>query len=164
MKLNTKDYEIKLNEIRNFIEKSVVDIEDGKRLKLDLSLLNELLFATYKDGIKFIVWSGPFLRKIDLSEVNFDNVYWEYDRSNRTTDLSYTNARIDFSKAYGTSIINCNFSHMDLTESNINVIQEISNSDFSYTKGIDSLFKLLNHKCKICDSNFEGTNLSMFRT
>ena len=35
-----------------------------------------MLYASDKEGtlIKVPIWTGPFLRKIDLSEVSFDNV------------------------------------------------------------------------------------------
>lgn len=76
---------------------------------------------------KFVVWSGEFLKKIDLSEVSFEDVVWEvrdgfvsctYDENGKIIwateyykqfgvdriTLSGTNAIIDFHKSYAYKI------------------------------------------------------------
>ncbi len=70
-------------ELREKIIRLVNAVPNGQRLHLDKQLLEDLLFETVtldeKQGIivKLPVWSGEFLRKIDLSEVDFTNVSWD---------------------------------------------------------------------------------------
>ncbi len=118
MRLNRKEK----NEFRNRVEEAVNsnwnEIPDAS-IKIDTSLLEELIFQTehiWYGGkqvtIKFPIWTGPFLRKFDLTSVSFDDVLWnkkafqticnvslEIDE-NQDCDLSYTNAKIDFRKAF----------------------------------------------------------------
>ena len=67
---------------RERIEVMLRKVPEGQRIKLDKDLLEDLLFVKKtvneeKDiMVKLPVWSGKFLRKIDLSEVSFDNVSW----------------------------------------------------------------------------------------
>lgn len=127
MKLN-KEGKLKL---RESIKQQLENVPEGQRIHLDKKLLEELLFDTYNeefemgcalDGkkvpVKYLVWSGPFLSKLDLSEVSFDDVLWEvrdfepetyfvqgttnhYAESGvEAIDLSNTNAKIDFSKSF----------------------------------------------------------------
>lgn len=121
-------------ELRKKYEKELSKLEPGERIHIDKNLLESLLFETKElyyryngepDKIKFLVWSGPFLSKIDLSEISFDNVEWDikYDEYNyrelkvltkkqkdhnigvyklnniHSIDLSNTNAKIDFNKS-----------------------------------------------------------------
>lgn len=78
MKLNTKSK----NELRDFIEEKIIDFPEEQKLQLDKKILEDLLFETItidkEKGIilKLPVWSGNFLKKIDLSKVDFTNVSW----------------------------------------------------------------------------------------
>lgn len=78
MKLNKKGRD----ELRSMVEKELKNIPDGERIQLDKSLLDTLLFETiiYKRNpnkiVKLPVWSGDFLKKIDLSQVSFKDVSW----------------------------------------------------------------------------------------
>ena len=69
MKLNTKSK----NELRDFIEEKIIDFPEEQKLQLDKKILEDLLFETItidkEKGIilKLPVWSGNFLKKIDLS-------------------------------------------------------------------------------------------------
>ena len=78
MKLSTKSKD----ELRNLIEESVTNIPEDLKLQLDSKILEDLLFETItidkEKGIilKLPVWSGNFLKKIDLSQVDFTNVSW----------------------------------------------------------------------------------------
>lgn len=78
MKLNKKGRE----ELRKLVEMELKDIPDGTKIKLDKKMLNILLFDTIsykcnsKKIVKLPVWSGEFLRKLDLSQVSFKNVSW----------------------------------------------------------------------------------------
>ena len=78
MELNKNDK----NELRVKIEELLKKVPDGQRVKLDKSLLESLLFETVmvnknsNEILKLPIWSGNFLKKLDLSEINFDNVSW----------------------------------------------------------------------------------------
>lgn len=83
------------NNLRKTLEKKLENVPEGKRMKLPKELVEELLFETNISFIddevlrnkgvdidkfkkaKFPVWTGDFLRKLDLSEVSFDNVTWD---------------------------------------------------------------------------------------
>ncbi len=77
---------MKKDEIHILREKIVhyLDIYNGpERVKLPIELLETLLFETVEVSIagkvyrvKIPVWSGMFLSKVDLSEVDFANVLW----------------------------------------------------------------------------------------
>lgn len=129
MKLNEQSK----NELRKEIEEAVKRVPEGQRIHLDKELLDDLLFDTLtvnkELGIiaKLPVWSGKFLRKIDLSEISFENVSWQalgqfadmfiipgivIDKNfriqiekiqnldnNYVVDYSYTNANIDLTKS-----------------------------------------------------------------
>lgn len=118
------------------------EIEKGYNqcISIENELLEKLIFDTRIDKktgdiIKYPVWTGEFLDKIDLSEVDFSNVCWDardeaYDESGHYIDLSSTNAKIDFNTSYGKIIRNCNFCEcQDLL--NIDTMEQIYNSDFS---------------------------------
>ena len=125
MKLNKQGKE----ELRAKVLEQLASVPDGQRIHLEKEVLEELLFDTYaeqlnytwgnlegqKAQVKYLVWTGKFLRKIDLSEVSFDDVLWDLDyvpagyfmygtpyryEGIREIDLSNTNARIDFSKSF----------------------------------------------------------------
>lgn len=78
MKLNEKSK----NEIREEIVRQLKNVPEGRRVHLDKELLESLLFqsVTYNkeknEKLKLPVWFGDFLRKIDLSEVSFEDVSW----------------------------------------------------------------------------------------
>ena len=91
MKLNVESK----NKLRTKIVEELKGVPADKKIKLDKDLLESLLF----DEIEFTrtidckivslkaripIWSGEFLRHIDLSEVDFSNVAWSilgYDAS-----------------------------------------------------------------------------------
>lgn len=78
MNLSKKDKQ----ELRKSVEVLLNASPDNKKIQLSNETLNELLFDTYivnkEKGIKvkLPVWSGDFLRKLDLSRVSFENVSW----------------------------------------------------------------------------------------
>lgn len=78
MKLNKKGRD----ELREMVEKELSNIPDGERVLLDKKTLDMLLFETilYKKNpkkiVKLPVWSGAFLKKLDLSQVSFRDVSW----------------------------------------------------------------------------------------
>lgn len=76
-----KQWDIARDKVKNIIENN--DIKG--RIKIDRDVLEKLLFDVYTFKVKgekelstFVIpaWSGPFLQKIDLSEVDFRRVYF----------------------------------------------------------------------------------------
>lgn len=172
MKLNKQGKD----ELRAKVVEQLANIPDGQRIHLDKEILEELLFDTYEEQcryfngkklvgqkvkVKYLVWTGEFLKKIDLSEVSFDNVLWNLDyflsylfvdqTSNRyeginEINLSNTNARIDFYQSFEgkyfedsfdrkISINRCNFTNVDLSNNTLGNVCScfLSGSDFSNT-------------------------------
>lgn len=78
MKLSKKDKD----ELRKSVEVLLKASPDNKKIQLSNETLEQLLFDTYvvnkEKGIKvkLPVWSGDFLRKLDLSRVSFEDVSW----------------------------------------------------------------------------------------
>ena len=78
MKLNKQGRD----EVRKSIEIALKEIPQGQRIHLDKLLLENLLFETItydkdkKKTLRLPYWSGEFLEKIDLCEINFENVAW----------------------------------------------------------------------------------------
>ncbi|MGN0973131.1 MAG: pentapeptide repeat-containing protein [Bacilli bacterium] len=138
MKLN----EEQKREIREEIESKLRGVEVSSRLSIDKKLLEQLIFDIKDNGIKIISWSGDFLSKIDLSEVSFDNVWWQGDK----IVLDNTNAIIDFSKGifsytFGEKMENCSFENMDLTDSNINKVSRFDLVNFDGAKLPEDFFE-----------------------
>ena len=72
MKLNLEGRK----ELRKYVEEFLAKVPEGKRVKINDDVLQTLLFETIiipynEDKVKIPVWSGSFLRKIDLSKVSF---------------------------------------------------------------------------------------------
>lgn len=184
-----------LNELRKKIEEQLVNVLDGQRIHLDKELLDDLIFfkGKNKEGkvIKVPIWTGQFLRKIDLSEISFENVLFQSGKKHRgdlneimdaedvskfikkgddsypqyfapfvngdIIDLSYTNANIDFSKIYGTTIEGCNFEGLDFSNANGPFIEQIYYSNFTNTNiSIDFNHENLYLMC----SNFSNNDFS----
>ncbi len=159
--------------IRKHIENQLESLSENAMIHLDKELLERLIFTELVtvDGLvlKYPIWTGSFLRKIDLSEISFDDVCWsfkinklipEFKKSEKyLIDLSYTNAKIDFSTRYpGTNdLIRCNFSHVDLKNSNIVSINNMVCVDISYTNAEINLNNLIAGDC-----NFSGLDLSSY--
>lgn len=129
MKLNNKDR----RNLRSKVEEKLKNVpENSEKIKFDRELLDQLIFdemtinlSGKSSIIKYPVWTGQKLRKLDLSEVSFDNVYWSADsvyeliisgaeffnkkldsngiiknESDKLIDFSNTNVKIDFSKSF----------------------------------------------------------------
>ncbi len=148
MKLNSTGK----REMREFIEKQLEKVPEGFRIHLDKELLDELLFEKVTSKLakgyanegedvvaKFAVWSGPFLAKIDLSEISFEDVVWNvlsHQYKNIVDNKNYyenigsinyvnTNAPIDMALSFDGKhpfhgvkdfvICGCDFSQTDLS-------------------------------------------------
>lgn len=159
------------NEARRQIKEKIQKIKAKKRIHIDKKELEYLLFDIVKlnysignikkeEKAKFLVWSGPFLSKIDLSEIDFSNVVWNINYTNNDEryyldngiteiNLSNTNAKIDFSKGQGFDdsyprISGCNFEGTDLSKSFDNLNK-----------------KLLRYHLNIDNCNFKNTKLKL---
>lgn len=121
-----------IKNLRKKIEEMAEYIDDNVTLHLSKDVLEKLLFTEVvynkETGatLKLPTWSGEFLRKIDLSEVSFEDVAWSllvpsydevrndlldadvleklmsdyYAPHDYVVDYSMTNANIDFSKSF----------------------------------------------------------------
>lgn len=121
-----------IKRLREQIPIMLSELPEGDKITLDKDLLENLLFDVIpcnseNKKVKLPVWSGPFLRKIDLSEISFDNVSWSllseygmlfeemincFDKNTQAKideysnekqiyiDYSYSNAKIDFNKSW----------------------------------------------------------------
>ena len=120
------------DELRTIIKDNLKNIPDGQQIHLNKDILEFLLFDEIVVNqeknlkMKIPVWSGEFLRKIDLSEVDFTDVSWQVfsdsnirleeiecdddfnikimiikeNNKNYTINYSYTNAVIDLTKSF----------------------------------------------------------------
>ena len=68
------------NNVRKKIQKKIEEDLNNDRIVIDKELLEALLFEEVnvdnKTVAKLPAWSGSFLRKVDLSEIDFSNVSW----------------------------------------------------------------------------------------
>lgn len=152
MKLNKQGRD----ELRAKVKELLESVPEGQRIHLEKDIVEALLFDSFKCERekgkifgKLIVWSGPFLSKLDLSEVSFDDVVWDgpsasgwYTENDKveSIDLSNTNARIDFSKSFYAKgkfernwIQDCNFANVDLSNNLLDGAYSINNCNFSNT-------------------------------
>ena len=169
-----------IQEMRKIIEEELYKVSES-RITLDKkNIIDNLLFdKIIIDGqiVKIPVWSGNFLNKIDLSEIDFTNVFWDYTNypefkkyipknsdNTEKKEIYYknTNAKINLGKAYREgkkySFIDCNFEGTDLSETNFKEKTAFIavNCNFKNTKLI------LDDKISLyaLSSNFENTDLS----
>ena len=145
-----------IKELREKLENKLSKVHLEKRISISPKILEQLLFETRKtkDGklAKFIVWSGPFLKNIDLSKVSFYSVAWgmsypdefvEEKEVKRTShdiiDLSFTNANIYFSNSFDVLIGKeleikfVNLGGVDLSNSNFEKVKSGEYCNFSTT-------------------------------
>lgn len=133
MKLNKNS----INELRRVTEAELCLYAGDELVKFDKDTLEMLLFDYTSDGLKYPIWTGYFLRKVDLSEISFDNVLFDAKKIRGLAfriNLSETNANIDFMKIHGSKISNCDFMFMDLTKSNFHHLTSIEDCCFCCSK------------------------------
>lgn len=188
MKLNKKGKE----ELRLFIEEQLKNrIPNSSRIHLDKELLESLLFETTvtkdKQNIaKFFVWSGPFLSKIDLSEISFEDIVWnlqecetssyglfenDYYKDINVIDLNYTNANVDFKKSYRMKrfdyeiLSGIQLEGVDLSQSNGICIKDFRDCNLKNTNISVQFYFNPNdledqNNSSICNTDFENVDLS----
>lgn len=157
------------NKVRGLIISELEQVEDGERIFLPVDLMESLIFKKYP--IKIPIWTGPFLRKIDLSKVDFTDTCYrgkagsiiKVDKVGNSTksmgiDLSYTNAKIDFSvnpfERNDVIIDSCNFEGLDLASASLKDHTKIIDSNFDNTsihiKNFENLY-IRNSSFKNCN-------------
>mgnify|MGYP003308743673 CR=1 FL=1 len=155
MKLNTQG----LNELRKKVEEQLVNVPEGQRVHIDKELLDDLIFfkGKNKDGkvIKVPVWTGEFLRKIDLSEISFENVLFQISFDEFEDSMEEVMDAEDVSRFIKTGDDRFPRYHVPFANNNGTI-------DFSYTNApISTIFKRKdNHVLRISNCNFEGVDLS----
>ncbi|MDD3341341.1 MAG: hypothetical protein PHN72_04055 [Bacilli bacterium] len=177
----------KTKQLRKDVEEMLEEVPDNQQIYLDNKIIETLLFHTeYKSKnndcsyemtpVKYVMWSGPFLRKLDLSEISFDHVNWNVyyellsednhygEHHVENINLSGTNAYINFANAFrskeGIQVSSCDFSHMNLSNSHFDMIDHVSESDFSYCNLHFEQNKAVPQT--LFDSKFVGNDLSDF--
>ena len=138
---------------RKELEEKLKEVPEGERIHIEKEKLDSLIFEQYlieDENImcKFPIWTGDFLTKLDLSELDFADVCWsihgnpmfdtlfyeelkEYDMlSSNENNFSNTNARIDLSQSiearyYNTLyIVGCNFENVDLSFNDLSQVND----------------------------------------
>ena len=147
------------NRIRRIIIEQLKEIPEGERIKLDIKLLDNLIFFKYYDKkmeqqIKIPIWTGEFLRKLDLSELSFEDANLdvsEYDEEKKEYFEEGAVSHMDKKSIneYIQEYMECN--EKKLIESQYTL-------DFSYTN-INIDFENLYINC-ISNCNLEGVDLS----
>ena len=175
----------KRNELRKVILKELETVPEGKRIKLDTKLLDDLIFFKFKnektkEQYKKPVWTGEFLRKLDLSTLSFKNVsligFDRYDEAKTTesaivwenlSNMSKKDAELyveEYHKCNDKKIIESPYT-FDFSYTNIKLnIDEMP--DIPYGKQIDScnlegldLSKTKFKECFINNCNLKNTNI-----
>lgn len=160
----------KRNELRKVILKELETVPEGKRIKLDTKLLDDLIFFKFKDTktkeqYKKPVWTGEFLRKLDLSTLSFKNVsligFDRYDQKKTTKSTivwkNLSNMSQEDAELYVEEYHKCN---------DKKTIESQYTFDFSYTNiklNIDEIATEANATKiyrSIMSCNLEGIDLS----
>ncbi len=146
-KLPCLDTSLPINELKNY-----------KRVKLPLKLLEKILF--HFDGFQFLEIND--LRKLDLSELNFNGQKLVADRNLSCStsyflDLSYTNINLDPQKLVNKKLCGINLRGVDLCGKDFTGVK-IQNADLSYTGAKINSQKVW--KKSIFNTNLKGIDLS----
>lgn len=158
MKLN-ESYKKRYSKI---INEKLKDVDKNHSIKLPNEVIEEFLFMESKNNknstFKKIIFEGDNLKKLDLSDISFEDVSFVCSNG---ANLSNINACIDFKKTFDYktnkefSIANVDFSGTDLSNTSLDGVTKIINTNLSNTKVniSDKPFKALN-------SSFAGLDLS----
>lgn len=191
MRLN----EMGKEEIRKLIEEELKLVSNARKIKLDRDLLEELLFFKVmyeKDKyIKLPVWSGDFLSKLDLSDVNFEDVSYAMvydiyvDKDNKELNSIYnlvksripsnyikamvyygkTNANIDFKKSFeykNNGFIKIHGCNFNGTDLSNNDINDKFDIIHGYFVNTGLKISTLRNDSRAVSSDFTGVDLSYY--
>ncbi len=181
MKLQSEE----LKQLRDSIKQKLENAEFEGRVKIDKDVLEQLLFDSYivdvydnpgdktktSKPIKIPAWSGEFLQKIDLSEVDFADVYWGfpnnhnfrnyvsgYEKLSRDEVIDYnnTNANIDLNKAFSLRL-----RYLD-DEKNEYVTRDYTEIAYCNFENVDLSKNSFAEKAISClNVNFNNTNIKV---
>ena len=171
------------NELRKFIEEQLKNVPVGQKAHIDKELLEELLFEKIvyndetKEYFKLPVWSGDFLSKIELKEVNFENVSWSIlgenteKNINKMKKLLNKNEESNIQEEYDLSSFNgiINYSNTDAKiyfnksiEYKLNQKIELNNCNFANTDLINNSienYSIINCNLSNTDIKFKKLNI-----
>ena len=164
---NKQDIE-KRNKLRQLILKELETVPNGKKIQLDIKLLDDLIFFKFKDTktkkqYKKPVWTGEFLRKLDLSKLSFKDAsligfFHEYDKEKTTESaIVWENMSQEDAELYVEEYHKCN---------DKKTIESQYTFDFSYTNiklNINELADDENYEKNILNCNLEGIDLSKLK-
>lgn len=162
--------------IRKLIIEKTEELSDGMRLRIDTKLLDELIFCKRSDNkglIKIPIWTGSFLKKIELKNVSFDSVIFGIfdDKENiiendsiYDIDFSDTDIKVDFSKCRAAGLLSsCNFKGVDLSNSCSETIRMAKSCNFSGTNiklNLNQNDKVCFVKCNFSDNYMKGLEIN----
>lgn len=161
------------------------EVPDGIRINLKKDQLDKMIFdkvvVDEEKGIyyKVPVWTGPFLSKLDLSEVDFENVAWSIDEKPNASDIqqikkileAIKNGKVEDYPGGSISYVNEGGMYKDLSNTNANI--DFSKSfEAKYFNAIRiyktnlSNVDLSNNNCDIrfldiSDSDVSNTNINI---
>ncbi|MCR4581207.1 MAG: hypothetical protein K5666_01695 [Bacilli bacterium] len=146
---------------RDLIVEKVKKVPEGQKLHIDKNIMEELLFDTFTcneekgNFFKLPVWSGEFLKKIDLSEISFEDVAWSLYELYRDFPFEEFQQKMDenFLSLVSLGMIENAFKETGCE--NINYSGTNVNIDFH--KSFE--YKTLN-QVRITNCNFAGVDLS----
>ena len=146
------------NELREKIIEQLKNVPDGQKVHFDKELLESLLFQTItynkntNEKLKLPVWSGDFLRKIDLSEVSFEDVSWSL-----IVDESWDCPEEEFVEFMDEETYEKMPDILPYLELDSRVDYSYTNANIDFSKSFE--FKKTG-KIKLLFCNFNGVNLS----
>ena len=173
--------------LRKKVEEQLKKVPEGQKIHIDKTLLEELLFdvavpqkeSQYQINAKIPIWSGEFLRKIDLSEVSFENVAWsvlnyvdgpnfamiwdwasdDYQLKIETEGKCHWKYEVlEHGKKIDYSYTNANIDFNNSWEAKLFGKSEFYQCDFS---GLDFSNKSLDNVKSIMDCNFSNTGIKL---
>lgn len=113
------------------------EVPDGIRINLKKDQLEKMIFdkvvidAQKNIYYKVPVWTGPFLSKLDLSEVDFENVSWSINEKPNAGDIQRIKEEIEEIKngevepnetpGYSLGFVNEGLMHKDFSNTNANI-------------------------------------------
>ncbi len=111
------------------------EVPDGIRINLKKDQLDKMIFdkvvVDEEKGIyyKVPVWTGPFLSKLDLSEVDFEDVSWSINEKPNAGDIQrikeeiekIKNGEIKPNETYSLSFVNEGSMNKDFSNTNANI-------------------------------------------
>lgn len=166
-------------ELRKEIEKRLKDVPSDCLVKFDKELLEDLLFDVVvcdsKKGImmRLPVWSGSFLQRIDLSEVDFTNVSWARLGCWDTFSFMECMKCIDYAECpdaivdkYDISAVVSRYDEMfnDSNHCNYKIEYNNTNANIDLTKSFEALNenRILMLSCNFAGLDFSEQDLSGF--